>query len=209
MMDAKAAGGDARMVNSLMTRSSLLVRLRDAGDQEAWAQCLRLYTPLVYSYARRHGLQDADGADLAQDVMRALLDAGGRLEEIHRKGSLRSWLFTVAHHKLYDLQARLHKQARGTGETGVHAALEEQPARDEEERWDEEYRQRLFAWAADEVRARCSPNAWEAFWQTAVAGKPAAEVAAALGMTVAAVYLARSRVMARLKEQIREWEDDA
>ncbi len=189
------------------TRSSLLFRLQSTGDDDAWAQFVRLYAPLLYDYARRHGLQDADSADLTQDVLRAIMTTADRLGEIHRRGSLRSWLFTVAHHKVYDAQARARRQERGSGDSGVLARLAAEPDRADHGSWEQEYRQRLFAWAAERVRQDSSVKAWQAFAQTAVEGRPASEVARALGMTVAAVYLAKSRVMARLKEQIRQWEE--
>src|SRR5262249_61315852 len=89
-------GRGARMAHAPTTHSSLLLRLRDVRDEEAWGHCVRLYAPLVYQYARRHGLQDADSADVTQEVLRALMNDAGRLEVIHRQGSLRSWLFTRA-----------------------------------------------------------------------------------------------------------------
>jgi RNA polymerase sigma-70 factor (ECF subfamily) len=190
------------------TRSSLLLRLRDPHDEEAWGHFVRLYAPLVCNFARRRGLQEADCSDVAQEVLRAVLTRAERLDGIHRSGSLRSWLFTVAHHKVYDLQTRRRPGGQGSGESGVQAALQEHPAREEQDAWDREYREQLFAWAAEQVQAQCSPTAWQAFHQTAVEGRAAAAVAEALGMTVAAVYLAKSRVMARLKEQIRLWEAD-
>lgn len=190
------------------THSSLLIRLRDARDEEAWSQFVRLYAPLVYRYARRRGLQDSDASDVAQEVLRAAMHDAGNLDRIHRRGSLRSWLFTVAHHKVYDLQKNRQKEAEGTGESTMLALLREQPAREERAAWEREYREQLFAWAAEQVEAQCSPTAWQAFRRTAVEGQPAAAVAQELGMTVAAVYLAKSRVMARLKEQVSLWEGE-
>jgi len=195
-------------MGTMTTRSSLLFRLQSTRDDDAWAQFVRLYAPLIYAYARRNGLQDADSADLTQDVLRAIMTAADRLGEIHRQGSLRSWLFTVAHHKVYDAQVRARRLGRGTGDSGMLSLLAAQPDRAEHGSWEREYRQRLFAWAADRVREDSSVKAWQAFAQTAIDGRPAAEVAQGLGMTVAAVYLAKSRVMARLKEQIRQWEND-
>src|SRR5262245_26403774 len=92
------------------TRPSLLVRLRDVGDQDAWRQFVRLYAPVVYAYGRRRGLQDADAADLTQDVLRAVLAAAGRFAYDPRRGSFRGWLFTLAHHRLHDLLARQRRQ---------------------------------------------------------------------------------------------------
>jgi RNA polymerase sigma-70 factor (ECF subfamily) len=197
------------MTHGPITRSSLLVRLRDTDDEEAWAHFVRVYGPLVYRFAGRRGLQASDCGDVTQEVLRAVVTDADRLGQIHREGSLRSWLFTVAHHKVYDLQKSRRRPGQGSGESGVLAALREFPARVEEDAWDREYREELFAWAAEQVRAACSPNAWQAFRQTAVEGKSAAVVAEALGMTVAAVYLAKSRVMARLKEQVRLWDEGA
>jgi RNA polymerase sigma-70 factor (ECF subfamily) len=191
------------------TRPSLLVRLRDAHDQEAWRQFVRIYGPVVYGYGRKHGLQDADAADLTQEVLRAVSAAVGRLDGDGRRGAFRSWLFTVAHHKLHDLLARHRRPGRGSGDPAVQGLLEEQPARaEEQEAWEQEYERRLFRWAAEQVRPRCQDATWQAFWLSAVEGKSGKDVAEALGMSVAAVYLAKSRVMARLREQIRQVEGD-
>jgi RNA polymerase sigma-70 factor (ECF subfamily) len=194
------------MTNPPTTRPSLLVRLRDADDAEAWRQLVHVYAPLVYRYARRHGLQDADAADLTQEVLLGVSVGVRRLEYDPGRGSFRGWLFTLAHHKLYDLLARQRRQGRGSGDSGTLLVLAEQPDRADEEQWQREYRQQVFAWAAEQVRPAVAATTWQAFWQTAVEGKSCRDVADALGLTVAAVYLARSRVMARLKEQVRLWE---
>jgi RNA polymerase sigma-70 factor (ECF subfamily) len=191
------------------TRPSLLVRLRDARDVEAWRQFVQLYGPVVYAYGRRRGLQDADAADLSQEVLRAVSTAVGRLDYDRRRGSFGGWLFTVAHHKLHDLLARQRRPGRGSGDPGVQQWLEEQPARDNDVAlWDQEYERRLFRWAAEQVRPRFHDATWQAFWLTAVEGKSGKDVAEALDMTVAAVYLAKSRVMARLREQVQQVEGD-
>ncbi|HEV3259784.1 MAG TPA: sigma-70 family RNA polymerase sigma factor, partial [Gemmataceae bacterium] len=97
------------------TRPSLLVRLRDARDIEAWRQFVQLYGPVVYAYGRRRGLQDADAADLTQEVLRAVSTAVTRLEYDRQRGSFGGWLFTVAHHKLHDLLARQRRPGQGSG----------------------------------------------------------------------------------------------
>jgi RNA polymerase sigma-70 factor (ECF subfamily) len=193
------------MGDSPVTRPSLLVRIRDGQDQEAWAQFVEIYTPLIYGFARKHGLQDADAADLAQDVLRAVLRSAGRLDYDPKRGSFRGWLFTVVRNKLRDFLARRKNPGQGTGDTGAHELLQQQPAPEVEAEalWSQEYERRLFAWAAEQVRSQVQEPTWHAFWQTAVDGKSGKEVAKSLGMTVAAVYLCKGRVMAKLKEQIR------
>jgi RNA polymerase sigma-70 factor (ECF subfamily) len=115
----------------------------------------------------------------------------------------------VAHHKVYDLLAQQRRQVRGAGGAGGQELLEAQTARNEDQAvWEREYEQRLFNWAAEQVCDRFHDSTWQAFWQTSVEGQSGKEVAERLGMTVAAVYLAKSRVMARLREQIQQLDGD-
>jgi RNA polymerase sigma-70 factor (ECF subfamily) len=184
------------------TRPSLLVRLRDAKDEEAWNDFVRLYAPAVYRFARRKGLQDADASDLTQEVLRGVAGSIGRLEYDARHGLFRGWLFTLAHRRLIDFLARRQRQEQASGDMGTQRLLNEQPGRDEEDRWNHDVERQLFAWAAAKIRASFSDATWQAFWQTAVEGKNGKDVAGSLSMSIAAVYLAKSRVMVRLKEQI-------
>jgi RNA polymerase sigma-70 factor (ECF subfamily) len=194
------------MSESPATRASLLVRLCDARDDGAWVQFVDLYAPLVYGFARKHGLQDADAADLTQDVLQAVSGGIRRLDYDPRRGSFRGWLFTVVRNKLRNFVAAQKRPGRGTGDTDAQQLLQQLPAREDEQNawWEQEYEQRIFAWAAEQVRGSFSAATWQAFWQTAVEGKKGPEVAHALGTSVAAVYLAKGRVMARLRELIRE-----
>jgi RNA polymerase sigma-70 factor (ECF subfamily) len=186
------------------TRPSLLVRIRDLRDQEAWRQFVDIYGPVIYGFARQRGLQPADAADLVQEVLRAVAAAAGRFEYDPRKGSFRSWLYTVARNKLHDWMSARGRQCSGSGDTGVQDLLEEQPAPQDDALWDEQYRQQLLTWAAERVRSHFEDSTWQAFWQVAVEGRVPKEVAAGLGLTLAAVYMAKSRVLAALKNEIRE-----
>ncbi len=191
------------------TRPSLLVRLRDARDNEAWAQFVEVYAPLIYGFARKQGLQDADAADLTQDSLRVVSEAIKKLEYDPRRGTFRSWLFTVVRNQLFRLRARQARPGKGSGDSAAQEQLQQVPSADNDSAlWDEEYRRRQLVWAAERVRPQVQETTWQAFWRTAVQGESGQEVAAALGMTVAAVYLAKSRVMVRLKEQVRLLQDD-
>jgi RNA polymerase sigma-70 factor (ECF subfamily) len=188
------------------TRASLLVRLRDGRDHDSWREFVRLYAALIYGFARRRGLQDADAADLMQEVLRSVAAAAGRLEYDPRKGSFRSWLYTVTRNKLYNFLEGRRRHPRGSGGSGALEVLEHQPARDDgaEAVWDREYRQRLFAWAAGRVRGEFQEPTWLAFWMTAVEEKSARAAGEALGLSVGAVYVAKSRVLARLRAEIEQ-----
>jgi RNA polymerase sigma factor (sigma-70 family) len=198
------------MVEAPLTRPSLLVRLRDARDEQAWAQFVEVYAPLVYSFACRHGLQDADAADLTQDVLRSVVTAAGRFEYDAQRGSFRGWLFTVVKNKLRDFLDRRRHEWTGSGDTSMLDLLANQPAPEEDEAavWEQEHERRLFLWAAEQVRGSFQDSTWQAFWLTAVEGQRGKDVAKQLGLSVAAVYLARRRVLTRLREQLREVEGE-
>jgi RNA polymerase sigma-70 factor (ECF subfamily) len=187
------------------TRPSLLVRIRDEGDREAWRQFVDLYAPVIYSFARKRGLQDADAADLTQDVFRAVAGAIKSLEYDPRRGSFRGWLYTVARNKLNDFQDRQRRHWRGSGDSAIQIYLENQPAPEEDSAlWEQEYEHRLLAWAAEQIRGDFKDSTWQAFWKVAVEGMSGEQTAKALRMSVGAVYVAKSRVLARLKKQIEE-----
>jgi RNA polymerase sigma-70 factor (ECF subfamily) len=198
------------MAETPTTRPSLLVRIRDGRDAQAWQQFVRLYAPLIYGFARKRGLQDADAADLTQDVLRTVARTAGRLDYDPQRGSFRGWLFTVVRHKVQNFLASRKRQCQGSGDTGVQARLEELAAPESEEAalWNQEYERQLMARAVEQVRGCFHDSSWQAFWQTAMEGKKARDVAAALGTTVAAVYMAKSRVTAQLKQQIRQLQEE-
>jgi RNA polymerase sigma-70 factor (ECF subfamily) len=195
------------MPDSPTTRASLLLRLRDARDARAWGEFVEVYGPLVYRFARKHGLQDADAADLVQDILRAFAGAAGEFNYDPNRGAFRGWLFTVARNKLRNFLASPRRREQGAGDTQAQVRLANLAADgDEEDDWDREYQQRVFTWAAERVRKTVQETTWQAFWRTAVEAQSGQEVAADLGLSVAAVYLAKSRVMARIKEQIARLE---
>lgn len=186
------------------TRASLLLRLRDQRDQAAWTEFVDLYGPLVYGYARKQGLQDADAADLGQEVLGIVARAIGRLEYDPKRGAFRNWLFTVLRRKLSNWRRGQGNRARASGDPATQELLERCPVPESERSaWETEWEQRVFAWACEQVRRTVAGPTWQAFWQTAIEGQPGKQVAADLGMSVVAVYRARSRVQARLKELVQ------
>jgi RNA polymerase sigma factor (sigma-70 family) len=195
------------MIESPPTRASLLIRLRDPQDQEAWRQFIEVYSALIYAFARKRGLQDADAADLMQEVLRSVSSAVGRLNYDPGRGSFRGWLYTVTRNKLSTFLSRQSRQVLGTGESGMQQRLAEEAVPGEDELWDQEYERRLFEWAAERVKNNAGESVWQAFWQTAVEGKNPKEVARGLGMSVGAVYVAKSRTLAQVREQIQQFQE--
>jgi len=196
------------MDESPATRCSLIVKLRDPADSVAWSELVAIYEPLVYRLARRKGLQDADARDLCQDVFQAVAKAIDRWEP--GRGSFRGWLSRIARNLLINFLTRKQFQPRGSGATSMQDLLEAQPAVDPSATalFELEYERSLFRWAADEIRGEFTVTSWRAFWQTALDDRSPGEVAAELGISVGAVYVARSRVLARLKRRIEQLETD-
>jgi RNA polymerase sigma-70 factor (ECF subfamily) len=191
------------------TRSSLLIRIRDAHDTAAWGQFVGVYAPLVYGYFRRRGLQDADAADLTQDVLRAVAAQAPRFQYDRKRGTFRGWLYGVARNKLRDFLATREQQPQGNGDSTTLELIQSLPVPDTETaEWEREYEERVFAWAAEQVRVRVDDSTWQAFWLTAVEGKSGQETARLLGMSVGAVYVAKSRVLARLKRQVEQVQEE-
>lgn len=180
------------------TSVSLLERLRQPAAQEAWARFVDLYTPLLYTWARRLGLQDQDAADLVQDVFVLLVQ---KLPEFtyDRHKSFRAWLRTVTLNLLRNKRRRTVPSGEDAG-----VALSElvQPDHDVPF-WEVEYRQYLVGRALEVMQAEFQPSTWKAFWEYVVCGRPAAPVAGELGLTVNAVYLARARVLSRLRQELQ------
>ena len=195
------------MSQSPPTRPSLLVRLRDSSDHDAWKQFVEIYTPLVYAYGRRRGLQDADASDLAQDVMQIISRRADAFNYDTDRGTFRGWLFTVTLNRLRDLAKKAGRREQGSGKSAVHQVLNELPANEAEDLWNKEHQWRLFQWAAERAKPGFRETSWNAFWQNAVEQKPAKEVAEALSISVGAVHIAKSRALAKIREIVDEVEN--
>jgi RNA polymerase sigma-70 factor (ECF subfamily) len=191
------------VADSPQTRASLLVQLRDGANHGAWQEFIKLYGPIVYGFARKRGLQDADAADLMQEVMRSVSAAIGRLDYDRNQGTFRGWLFTITRNKVYNFLSARRIRPQGSGDTTTNRLLEAQPdEKDESDSWEMEYQRRLAAIAMERVKGEFQPNTWRAFWLTAVEGQAVPEVSRDTGLSTGAIYVARSRVLARLKEEV-------
>lgn len=177
------------------TPVSLLDRLRQGVDQAAWSRFVDLYSPLVFGWARQVGLQSADAADLAQDVFAVLVQ---KMPEFMYQpgGSFRAWLKTVTLNKWRE---RCRKAA-ARPENGQ--PLPDVPDEISADLWETEYRQQLAGRALALMQQDFEPRTWQACWALAVEGRPAAAVAAELGVSVGTVYAAKCRVLARLRQEL-------
>jgi RNA polymerase sigma-70 factor (ECF subfamily) len=198
------------MHESPATRASLLVRLRDVTDGDAWREFARLYAPVIYGFARKRGLQDADAADLMQDVLRSVSGAMNRLEYDPVRGTFRGWLFTVTRNKVFNFLDSRKRRVQGTGDSRMQQRLEQHVDSDGKMSadWEADYQRSLAAQAMERVRTEFQAATWDAFLLTAVEGQTPAQVSARIGLSVGAIYVAKSRVIARLRQEIERMQGD-
>jgi RNA polymerase sigma-70 factor (ECF subfamily) len=179
------------------TSPSLLLRLRQPGDQVAWDRFCKLYTPLLFHWARSFGLQESDAADLVQDILTTLIQKlPGFCYEPGKR--FRGWLWTVSLNRwrMGQRRAGLPLAANGT-------ALDQCPGASNIDEFDEaDYRRHVVGRALQLMQDEFESTTWQACWEHVVSGRSAAAVAGELGLSVGAVYVAKSRVLHRLRQAL-------
>jgi RNA polymerase sigma-70 factor (ECF subfamily) len=181
----------------LTTSTDLLNQLRQPDRPDAWERFVRLYTPLLVVWARRQGLQGADAEDLVQEVLVKLFrELPGYAREAGQ--SFRGWLFRVTVNQCHDFRRRKATRAL-PGAAGLSDVADPAVASD---LIDAEYRRVLVRRGLDLIRPDFSDTTWAAFRAVMVEGRPVARVAAELNISANAVYLARHRVLTRLRQEL-------
>lgn len=194
--------------DELRTSSTLLLRLRDLTDEEAWEEFLKRYTPRIFAWCRRYNLQESDASDVTQEVLGKLLRAMRSFQYDPAKGSFRGWLKTVTNNAIRDFVGTLKNPARGSGDTLVQrnlAAIQDPDALAALARAIEaEAEQELLSEAESRVRIRVQAHTWQAYELTARHQMKPADAAEQIGMPVSEVYVARSRVIKMLRQEVEK-----
>lgn len=196
------------MTSAPTTRASLLLRLSDAQDHEAWVEFVTLYEPVVYRLLRQHGLQDVDARDVMQELFLAVSRGIQHWNPDKERGSFRGWLRRVVRNLVVNwLKSRQRRDVAGGSD--LHALLESLPAADSQEtiEFDREVRRARFQQAAQQVQGDVQPSTWRAFLETSVIGTSPTDAAKKLGMSPGAVRVATCRVLARLRTAVAEQEE--
>jgi len=189
------------------TRATLLARLEDHRDRDAWNQFTAIYSPAIYRIARQRGLQDADARDLTQGVLMAVAAAIPEFE--HREeGGFRRWLRRVARNAAINALTR-RPLDRAAGGSALVDLMRAHPADDDHagQAIDWESRREIYRQAARRVRTQVSSETWQIFARTAVDGADPQRVAEETGKTIGTVYVAKCRVMKRLRAAAAELEE--
>jgi RNA polymerase sigma factor (sigma-70 family) len=188
-------------VDPNVTRPSLLLRVRDAGDVEAWRTFVTIYAPLVYQYHRRHGLQDADATDLTQEVLTEVARSMRSFEYDPDRGRFRDWLLAVTRRVLYRFTARRARRQEQGCAAELLEAVEDDRANAE---WNDAFNARVLRVALERIKPCFEAATWRAFERVWIDNRPAAETAQELSLQIGQVYLAKSRVLKRLSVEVEE-----
>jgi RNA polymerase sigma-70 factor (ECF subfamily) len=182
------------------TSASLLLRLRDARDGDAWDSFVAVYGPLVRRHCVRRGLQDSDAADVAQEVFARVAKAIRSFEYAPERGRFRGWLGTVVANEIATFRAKAGRRPADGG------TADDAPGPDPS--WDRAFTEHVLAVASDAIRPEFEPNTWAAFEATWVKGERPEDVAKRLGTAIHAVYVNKSRVLKRLEAEVMRLADD-
>jgi RNA polymerase sigma factor (sigma-70 family) len=187
------------------TRPSLLLRIRDANDSDSWADFATIYGPVIRGYCRLRGLQEADADDVSQEVLAQVARSIDSFDYEPGRGRFRDWLGVLTRNKIVRF---LEVKGRGVPGAGLDFSTVPLSSPGEDPEWLAEFHARVLEAALVRIRDDFEPGTWDAFERIWGGDRPAPEVARALGMTIDAVYAAKSRVLRRLRNEVLAVADD-
>ena len=188
----------------MTTNPSLLLRLRDNRERQAWALFVEVYGPLIFSYCRRKKLQDSDAADVSQEVLTRLSKALTRFEYEPKRGRFRDWLGRVTHRELLQFwkrQGRVNAMQTRNGQVAIDSV-------EDTKNWDEHFHSELLQLAIARIRTEFEDETWRIFEQLWFESMLPAEVARSFRVSMGSVYVAKSRVLKRLRAEVLMLSDD-
>ena len=192
------------MTLSPKTSVSLILKVASQQDVLAWERFCEIYQPLVYRIALSRGLQAADAHDLVQEVMTRVARSIANWDPDSSKGSFRGWISRIARNLIIDFMRNKNRLPITSDHSDIRKMIESTPAESKDSQWlDLEYEKQVFIAAANQIKHKFNEKTWQAFWLTAVENNSVESTATLLSMTPGSIYVARSRVMAKLKETVR------
>jgi RNA polymerase sigma-70 factor (ECF subfamily) len=186
------------------TRFSLIEKIKDPRDAEAWSEFAEIYYPLVFGICRRKGLQHADATDIAQEVLSRVANAVGGYRHDQPGATFRGWLYRITRNLTVDFFRRKGRDplAKAAPQQDLHEIQE--PSLQESQEFHFAFRKHLFMVVAKVVQHQVHPQTWAAFWKTEIEHMDVVEASKELSMTRGAIYVARSRVIAKLRKEIQK-----
>lgn len=193
--------------SDLSTRPSLLLRLRDPRDAAAWGTFVEVYGPLVYGHGRRRGLGHEDAEDVTQKVFARITEAIRKFDYERERGRFRDWLGTVVRNEVNRFLRKDNQAPHAKGgaqDDAIGQATE--PAADTA--WTAEFNAHVLQSALTRSRPRFEPETWRAFELVWLENRAASDVARELSQPIDWVYVAKSRVLKQLWQEVVELADD-
>ena len=187
------------------TSRTLLHRVRDPEDGEAWARFHELYAPLILGYARAHGLGHVDAEEIRDHCMAIVARKVPAFEYEERRGGFKAWLYRIAKGAIIDQLRRPSVRRAETAELG--ALVDVQPSPDE--LWEQHWRDEHLRFCLDEVKQTENERTFQVFEMLLFEGAPVETVCARLDLNANQVYKAKSRVLARVRAVMKRLGDDA
>ena len=188
----------------LTTNPSLLIRLRDVQDRQAWATFAEVYGPLIFSYCRRRNLQASDASDVSQEVFSVLSKSLPTFEYQTERGRFRDWLGLITHRELirfWKRNERVQRLLSSNGQSEVEAAQDIAG-------WDSHFHSELLQHAMKRIQGAFERETWEIFERIWMQGEAAESVARSLNLKIGSVYVAKSRVLKSLRAEVLMLSDD-
>lgn len=183
------------------TSVSLLERVK-LRDNEAWSRFVRLYGPTIYRWARRAALQPSDAADVVQDVFQAVAEHIGRFRRQSDRDTFSGWLWMVTRNKVRDHLRRRAASPNALGGSVGQDLVNQLPLPEHVDEPADRLTSELAHRALELIQTDFEPSTWQAFLRSTVDEHSVADVARELGLSVAAVYKAKSRVLLRLRKEL-------
>ena len=186
------------------TQLSLIVKIRDAGDEDAWSEFVQIYQPVVQRFVRRHSLQYADAVEITQEVLSRVAKSIESWDANHQKSTFRGWLYRITRNITIDFlrKKKIERQRMTSSDAGL-SQVADMGNNDQSQEFEREFEKQVFYWAAEKLKPSFKPANWQAFWMSTIDGVPVIDVAKQLQMTPGNVYVARSRIMSRLSELVQ------
>jgi RNA polymerase sigma-70 factor (ECF subfamily) len=184
------------------TRKSLLLRAQ-TGEENAWKDLTDLYRPLILGWLKRQGVAARDVDDLNQEILLSVVRGLPAFEHSGRPGAFRSWLRTIVCSRTIDYWRAMNPGTQASGATDAAVALQqiEDPKSDLNRRWDEEHDRYVLGCLLDLMEEEFEPTTLQAFRRLTFDGVSGSQAAEELGLTVSAVYMAKSRVLKRIRQE--------
>ncbi len=186
------------------TRYSLIEKIKNPRDAEAWHEFASIYQPLIFKICCSRGMQHADATDVTQDVLARIAQAIEQFRYDQSGATFRGWLYRITRNMVADFFRKGKKDLLQHADRTTELRFDKDPARDECREFQIEFQRQVFTVVARQVQNQVKPQTWAAFWETEMENRHVESVASELEMTPGAIYVARSRVIARLRKEVQK-----